>query len=87
MGRTIMPVRYEIEAQLAELKAYIKALRKEDREHFEKLYADVKCHVSAVGYANPLNPAELMQWSAIIELHKQVRLLKNEIDRHICSTE
>ena len=87
MGRTVRPVRYEVDAQLGELSRYIKALRSEDREYFDKLFADVKKHVSAVQYANPLNPIELMQWSAIIELEKKVEVLKREIDRHICRRE
>ena len=81
MGRTVMPVRYEVEAQLGELRRYLKGLRKGDRVHFERLYADVKKHISAITYANPLNPGELMQWSAIIELEKEINRLKNEINR------
>ena len=83
MGRTVMPVRYEVEAQLEELRRYIKALRKEDREYFDKLYASVKKHLSAISYANPLNPHELMQWSALLELEKKLVKLKNEVNRHL----
>ena len=79
MGRTVKPVRYEVEAQLQELKGYLRALRKEDREYFDALYADVKNHLSAISYANPLNPNELMQWSALLELEKKVQKLKNDI--------
>lgn len=81
MGRTVRPVRYEVNAQLDELRHYIKALRKEDREHFEELYADIKGHISAISYANPLNPDNLMMWSAMIELQKKIRQLKDDIDR------
>jgi hypothetical protein len=84
MGRTVIPVRYEIESQLSELRKYIKALRASDQEYFDKLMVDVKKHISAVSYANPLNPIELMQWSAIIELERKVEGLRSEIDRHIC---
>ena len=87
MGRTVIPVRYEIEAQLSELRQYIKCLKKEDRMHFEEIYANVKQHISAISYANPLNPVELMQWSAIIELEKKITKLRNEIDRHFSSRE
>ena len=55
--------------------------------HFEEIYANVKQHISAMSYANPLNPVELMQWSAIIELEKKIHNLKNEIDRRFCSRE
>ncbi len=82
-----MPVRWEIEAQLQELKGYIKSLRKEDRMHFEILYSDVKKHISSMSYANPLNPVELMQWSAILEIRKDIRKIKNEINRLICEQE
>lgn len=81
MGRTVRPVRYEVEAQLEELKRYVRALRKQDMRFFEKLYSDVKKHISSISYSNPLNPNELMQWSAIIELEKKLDKIKNDIDR------
>ena len=87
MGRTVIPVRYEIEAQLSELRQFVKCLKKEDRLYFEEIYANVKQHISAMSYANPLNPGELMQWTAIIELEKKVHNLKNEINRCFCSKE
>ncbi len=61
----------------------MRSLRKEDREHFEELYADIKNHVSSITYAHPLNPNDLMLWSAMIELEKKIEMLKNEIDRYI----
>jgi uncharacterized small protein (DUF1192 family) len=76
-------VRYEVEAQLEELKQYVKSLRLEDMKHFNELYAQVKNHISSISYANPLNPNQLMQWSAIIELEKRISKLKDEINRHI----
>jgi len=83
MGRTVIPIRYEVDAQLQELKQYLNGLRKADREPFERLLVDVKKHMSAITYANPLNPNELMQWSALLELEKRIIKLKNEIDRHL----
>ena len=84
MGRTVKPVRWEVESQLQELRRYIHSLRREDKEHFESLYASVKSHISSISYANPLNPVELMQWSVIIELDKKLAKLKDEIDRCVC---
>lgn len=83
MGRTIKPIRNEVDAQLNELKKFVKALRKEDLTHFRELYADIKKHISSISYANPLNPNELMQWSAIIELKKEINKIKNDVNRHI----
>ncbi len=81
MGRTIRPVRYEADYQLDELRRYVKALRRADKDKFERLYADVKKHISSISYANPLNPSELMQWSAILELEKKIEELKKRLDR------
>lgn len=83
MGRTIRPVRYEIEAQLDELRRYLVSLRQEDREHFEAVVSDIKSHISSISYSNPLNPNELMQWCALLGMQKRIAKLKNEIDRHI----
>ncbi len=80
MGRTVIPVRFEAEAQLAELQRFVRCLRREDREVFQRLYADAKMHLSAVSYANPLNPSTLLQWSAILELERKVEALKREIE-------
>lgn len=87
MGRTVIPVRHEVEAQLTELRKYLICLPIEDRAAFEKLYADVKRHLSAITYANPLNPVELMQWSAILELEKKVEELRMKIGRETIDRE
>jgi predicted RNA-binding protein with EMAP domain len=76
MGRTIPPVRHEIESRLSELRKFLTALRKEDREHFSKIYSSVKKHISATSYAHPLDPNELMQWSAILELEKKIERIR-----------
>lgn len=79
MGRTVRPVRYEIDAQLQELRKYLFALRREDRVHIEQLMVDVKKHISSMTYAHPINPAELMQWSALLELEKKVARLEEKL--------
>ena len=83
MGRTVIPVRYEIDAQMHELGRFIKSLRTDDRMIFDKIYSKVMNHVSSVSYANPLNPNELMQWCAILELQKEIARLQNEADRRL----
>ena len=82
MGRTVVPARYEIDAQLDELKRYVRCLRKEEVESFDKIYAQIKKHISSISYSNPLNPAELMQWAALIEMQKDISRLSREADRH-----
>jgi len=81
MGRTVTPVRWEMEQELRELKHYLLSLRKEDKDHIALLYADVMKHVSSIMVANPLNPQELMQWSAILELEKKYARLQHELNR------
>ncbi len=83
MGRTVIPMRYEVDAQMDELRRYITSLRKEDREPFDRLAVGVRKHYSSITYANPLNPQELMQWSAMLELEKKIERLKSAIDRHL----
>lgn len=78
MGRTVAPSRHEIDAQLDELKRFTRCLRKEDIEAFDSLFGKVKRHISSISYSNPLNPAELMQWAAIIELQKDITRLKHD---------
>ena len=87
MGRTVIPVRYEAEARLAELERYVRSLRTDDRVYFENLMITVRKHVSSLSYANPLNPSELMQWSALIEMEKKISRLKHAVDRHLQSGE
>ena len=75
MGRTILPARYEVEAQLDELRRFVRSLRKEDRQYFEDLYADIKGHISSITYANPL-PEEIEN-NMIYTMLLQEKLKKN----------
>jgi len=76
-------MRHEVEAQLDELRRFVRCLRMADKRPFERLYAAVKARMSAITYANPLNPGELMQWSVLIELEKRIKKLEDDTGRRV----
>ena len=68
------------EASLEEGSSYFFVATAIDSDGFESIYSDIKKHMSSISYSNPLNPHELMQWSAILELEKKIEKLKKEIE-------
>jgi len=80
MGRTVIPARCESKARLDELRRFLHCLRAEERVAFDRLYTDARKHLSAVTYANPLDPNDLLQWSAILELEMKVEALKQAVE-------
>lgn len=59
---------------------YRKALRKEDREVFDQLFAYAKYHSPAIGQSNKFYPIEAILISILIELKKEINSLKKEIE-------
>lgn len=80
MGRTVIPARCEAKAQLDELRRFLHCSRAQERDAFTRLYADARKHLSAVTYANPIDPNDLLQWSAILELEMKLEALNQSIE-------
>ncbi len=81
MGRTIAPYSrqvIQIEDSLAEFR---RALRKSDQEIFDELIRTAKLQVQAGVMAASPYPIDSMLLTMIIQLKKEIKNLRNEIDQ------
>ena len=81
MGRTLATYRNLLEEEIAGCKSYRKALRKKDQEVFDELLKYARTHSSASGYHVSTNIFEPMLMSMILELKKELREVKKEMER------
>ncbi|MGA1793425.1 MAG: hypothetical protein ACMUHM_05695 [Thermoplasmatota archaeon] len=70
MGKTCPTYRMLLEDEIRSWEAFRRALRKEDREAFDRLMDKVRRHASASSNAARLNPFESMVMAALIELER-----------------
>jgi hypothetical protein len=70
-----------LEGEIAGWKSYRKALRKKDQEVFDELLRHARTHSSASGYHVSTNIFEPMVMSMLLELKKELRRAKKEMER------
>ncbi|MFQ5912186.1 MAG: hypothetical protein ACE5JS_03285 [Nitrospinota bacterium] len=83
MGRTVYPFSQVLEEEERALGQYRRALRKEDQEAFDHLFASAKHHVAPSVYAGHPWPMDLILLSALIEQQKSIDkllLLQAEVE-------
>lgn len=80
MGRTVLPFSQIIQEEYEGWAKYRRALRKEDREAFDSLFAKAKLHVAEAAYASRVSAMEPIFMSMLLELHKAVSRLNRRID-------
>ncbi|MBI2140547.1 hypothetical protein HYU14_06495 [Candidatus Woesearchaeota archaeon] len=80
MGRTIIPMRNMVDHTIWEFKKFRDALRKEDRELFDRLMVHPKQHISAITYTNSLDVFSMMLLSIALEQEKVMAEMKKDIE-------
>ncbi len=65
----------------AALAKFRRALRKEDQDAFDELFRAARYHVAAAAYASHALPFEVVLLAMLIEEHKRVMKLEQEIER------
>lgn len=83
MGRSRPTTTLIVNRRLEELARFAKALRAEDRAVFDALVGDLKAHLPALAYANPLEADALLLWAAELEQRKRLA----EIERRLRALE
>ena len=85
MGRTVMPFSHVLEMERGGWKEFRKALNKEDRETFDRLFGRAKFHTHAGVYMAHPHPMETILLSIILEHEemKHKRQLENMYDEQI----
>jgi len=86
MGRTVPTYRNTMAQVLGEWKAFRKALRKHDREIFDRLVKRAMEHASAASFQASSDPVEMIFLSIFMEQEKEIRKLKEWKDGYSTST-
>jgi hypothetical protein len=79
LGRTVPTYRNVLENLIREWQEFKRALRKEDREAFDRLIEKARMHASAASYETRLDPMESMFMSILLEQEKEIQELKEKI--------
>jgi DNA-binding MurR/RpiR family transcriptional regulator len=79
MGRTVAPFSRVLEAEFDSWSKFRRALRREDQEAFDGLFAAAKFHVAAMVYASRLTPSEAIFMGILVEHQKAIRQLKQRV--------
>jgi hypothetical protein len=78
MGKTVPSGTQIIKLSKKEFSLFRKALRKEDKKIFDRLFSYAKFHSQAVGNSGSINPIETVIISILIEMEKEIQEIKNE---------
>jgi hypothetical protein len=80
MGRTVLPFTQELYREEESWKQFRRALRKEDRELFDELFAAARYHTAACTCSGRAVPFEAILMSILIEERRAVRELSRRLD-------
>src|SRR5512136_2906929 len=79
MGRTVAPFSQVLEAEFGSWNKFRRALRREDQEALDGLFAAAKYHVAAMVYASRLTPLEAILMGILVEHQKALTQLKGRV--------
>ncbi len=75
MGRTVLPFTQELYREEESWKEFRRALRREDRELFDELFAAARYHTAACAFSGRAVPLEAILMSILLEERRTVREL------------
>jgi hypothetical protein len=81
MGRTVPTFRAALEDVIKRWDGYRRALRKEEREAFDRMMDACRLHSSASGHATRPEPLEAMFMSILLEHQRKLEALEGKVDR------
>jgi len=79
MGRTLATFTQLIQQELDSWRRYRRALRREDQQAFDALFAAARHHAPAGAYLARDTPFEAMLFSMLIEQHKHIMALQQKV--------
>jgi hypothetical protein len=80
MGRTVLPFTQALHQEEASWKTFRRALRKEDRELLDALFADARYHTAACACSGRPVPFEAVLISILVEARRAVRELSLRVE-------
>lgn len=81
MGRTVIPYTQIVEAERSRWQKFRRALRREDQEHFDRLFELARLHTQAGVYASQPWPLEAILMSMLLEHQKALAALAERLRR------
>ena len=79
MGRTVPTFRQLIEQAVERWAKFRRALRREDQEHFDRLFLRVRYYTQAATYQASDNPMEAILLSIALDQEKRLRALEQRL--------
>lgn len=79
MGRTLATFTQLVQQEIDSWRRYRRALRQEDQQAFDALFAAARHHAPAGAYLAHDTPFEAMLLSMLIEQHKHVTALQQKV--------
>ncbi len=76
MGRTLKTTNQIILSEQAAFAKFRRTLRREDKQHFDTLFAYARKHAAAISQANHALPFEVILLAMILELASEIDQLK-----------
>ncbi len=80
MGRTVLPFTQELYREEASWAPFRRALRKEDRELLDDLFAAARYHTAACAFAGRPVPFEAILMSMLVEERRALRALERKVE-------
>ena len=80
MGRTVLPFTQELYREEESWKAFRRALRREDRELLDELFAAARYHTAACTCSGRAVPFEAILMSILVEERRAVRELARRVE-------
>ncbi|MCI0524865.1 MAG: hypothetical protein L0Y75_06335 [Acidobacteria bacterium] len=79
MGRTVTPFSIVLSQEETRLKKFRRALRAEDRKHFDELFEHARRNIQAAVQAAAPEPMESIFLLMLIEMQKEIQELKARV--------
>lgn len=80
MGRTLPSITQTFLQEQQSLARFRRALRREDQQALDDLFAGSRRHLAAAAYASHLLPFEIMLLAMLVEEHKRVLELTHRLE-------
>lgn len=80
MGRTLPTISQTFLEEQKSFSSFRRALRKTDQYILDELFAAARKHLAAAAYAANALPMETFLLAMLLEQHKEIHRLKDELD-------
>lgn len=79
MGRTLSPIAQQLLEEQSSFSKFRRALRRQDQLALDDLFAAARKHLAPAAYAAHVLPFEVFLLSMLLEEHKEVIRLREEV--------